>query len=50
VAQGCVGYAQYFSGLPAGLVWVHEAGATAIWVTVLLLPYALRDRGRLGAR
>jgi heme A synthase len=43
--QGAVGYAQYFSGLPAGLVWVHEAGAASIWVTVLLLPYALRDRG-----
>jgi cytochrome c oxidase assembly protein subunit 15 len=49
VAQGAIGYAQYFSGLPAGLVWVHELGATAIWVTVLLLPYALRDRGRLDA-
>jgi cytochrome c oxidase assembly protein subunit 15 len=49
IAQGAVGYAQYFSGLPAGLVWVHELGATAIWVTVLLLPYALRDRGRLDA-
>jgi heme a synthase len=45
--QGAVGYAQYFSGLPAGLVWVHETGATAIWVTVLLLPYSLRDRGEL---
>src|SRR5258708_34607507 len=22
-AQGVIGYAQYFSGLPAGLVWVH---------------------------
>jgi cytochrome c oxidase assembly protein subunit 15 len=50
VAQGAVGYAQYFSGLPAGLVWVHEVGAVAIWVTVLLLPYVLRDRGRLAAR
>jgi heme a synthase len=49
IAQGAVGYAQYFSGLPAGLVWVHELGATAIWITVLLLPYALRDRGRLDA-
>jgi cytochrome c oxidase assembly protein subunit 15 len=48
--QAAVGYTQYFSGLPAGLVWVHEAGATAIWVTVLLLPYALRDRGQLGER
>jgi heme A synthase len=50
VAQGAVGYAQYFSGLPAGLVWVHEAGAVSIWLTVLLLPYALRDRGRLPDR
>jgi cytochrome c oxidase assembly protein subunit 15 len=49
-AQGAVGYAQYFSGLPAGLVWVHELGATSIWITVLLLPYALRDRGRLVPR
>jgi cytochrome c oxidase assembly protein subunit 15 len=49
-AQAAVGYAQYFSGLPAGLVWVHEAGATAIWVTVLLIPYTLRDRGRLADR
>jgi heme a synthase len=43
-AQGAVGYAQYFSGLPAGLVWVHVAGAVAIWVTALFLPYTLRDR------
>jgi inner membrane transporter RhtA len=49
LAQGAIGYAQYFAGLPAGLVWFHEAGATAIWVTALLLPYALRDRGKLPA-
>jgi heme A synthase len=42
--QGAVGYAQYFSGLPAGLVWVHVAGSVAIWVTALFLPYSLRDR------
>jgi cytochrome c oxidase assembly protein subunit 15 len=42
--QGVIGYAQYFSGLPAGLVWVHVTGSTAIWVTALFLPYALRDR------
>ncbi len=45
--QGAVGYAQYFSGLPAGLVWVHVAGSTAIWVAVLFMPYALRDRSAL---
>jgi cytochrome c oxidase assembly protein subunit 15 len=42
--QGAVGYAQYFSGLPAGLVWVHVTGSVAIWVTALFLPYTLRDR------
>jgi heme a synthase len=47
--QGVIGYAQYFSGLPAGLVWFHVAGSTAIWITVLLLPYELRDRGRIPA-
>jgi cytochrome c oxidase assembly protein subunit 15 len=45
--QGGLGYGQYFSGLPAGVVWVHEAGATAIWVTALFVPYALRDRGHI---
>jgi heme a synthase len=43
--QGVIGYTQYFTGLPAGLVWVHVAGSVAIWVTALLLPYNLRDRG-----
>ncbi|HXW46539.1 MAG TPA: COX15/CtaA family protein [Streptosporangiaceae bacterium] len=45
--QGAIGYGQYFSGLPAGLVWVHVAGSVAIWVTALLLPYSLRDRGTI---
>ncbi len=43
--QGAVGYAQYFGGMPAGLVWLHVSGATAIWITALLIPYELRDRG-----
>jgi len=47
--QGVIGYAQYFTGLPAGLVWVHVAGSTAIWITALLLPYSLRDRGAITA-
>ncbi len=45
--QGVIGYTQYFTGLPAGLVWVHVAGAVAIWITALLVPYALRDRGHV---
>jgi cytochrome c oxidase assembly protein subunit 15 len=48
-AQGAVGYAQYFSGLPAGLVWVHVTGSTGIWVAALFMPYALRDRSALPA-
>jgi heme a synthase len=43
--QGAIGYAQYFSGLPAGLVWVHVTGSVVIWVTALRLLFALRDRG-----
>jgi cytochrome c oxidase assembly protein subunit 15 len=40
-----VGYAQYFSGLPAGLVWVHVSGSVLIWITALRLMFATRDRG-----
>lgn len=43
--QGLLGYVQYFSGLPAGLVWVHESSAMVIWVVVLRLAFAMRDRG-----
>jgi heme a synthase len=49
-AQGAIGYAQYFSGLPAGLVWVHVADSVVIWVTALLLLFALRDRGPAATR
>lgn len=45
--QGVIGYTQYFTGLPAGLVWCHVAGSVGIWITALLLPYALRDRGSI---
>jgi heme a synthase len=33
--QGAVGYIQYFSDVPAGLVAIHIAGATAVWIAVL---------------
>ena len=48
--QGVIGYTQYFTGLPAGLVWCHVTGSIAIWLTALLLPYALRDRGSVTDR
>jgi heme a synthase len=47
VAQGAIGYTQYFSGLPAGLVWVHVCGSLLIWITALRLMFAMRDRGPL---
>jgi heme a synthase len=48
-AQGAIGYAQYFSGLPAGLVWVHVTDSVLIWITALRLLFALRDRGTVTA-
>ena len=35
LAQGAIGYIQYFTRLPAGLVEVHVLGATLVWVAVL---------------
>lgn len=35
--QGSVGYVQYAAGVPAGLVLVHVAGATALWAVTVWL-------------
>jgi heme A synthase len=45
-AQGVIGYIQYFAHLPAGLVWVHVANAALIWIAVIRLYFALRDRNQ----
>jgi len=37
VAQAAVGYVQYFNDIPAVLVGVHIAGATAVWSAVVAL-------------
>ncbi len=47
--QGAIGFAQYFAHLPAGLVWVHVANTTLIWIAVIRLNFALRDRAQVGA-
>ncbi len=44
-AQGAIGYTQYFTGLPAGLVWFHVTGSVAIWIVALRLAFSLHDRG-----
>ncbi len=48
--QGAIGYAQYFAHLPAGLVWIHVANTALIWIAVLRLNFAMRDRGHIGAQ
>jgi cytochrome c oxidase assembly protein subunit 15 len=42
VAQGTIGYAQYFSGVPAGLVLLHVAGSILVFIAVLHVVFATR--------
>ena len=35
VAQGAIGYWQYFTGVPALLVAFHVLGAALVWIAVL---------------
>ena len=45
LAQGALGYLQYFTGVPWVLVAFHVLGSTLLWVSVLRLTYAIRTRG-----
>ena len=45
VAQGAVGYAQYFSGVPAWLVGVHIVGALAVWLATIRFDLVLACPG-----
>jgi heme a synthase len=49
VAQAAVGYTQYFTGVPALLVGIHVAGATAVWVAALRFNLGLVRRGSTAA-
>jgi heme a synthase len=44
-SQGVIGYIQYFTHLPAGLVWVHVTGSVLVWIAVLRLFFTVRARG-----
>ena len=44
LVQGAVGYVQYFSGVPAGLVEVHIAGAIVVWLLALRASLLLHTR------
>jgi cytochrome c oxidase assembly protein subunit 15 len=43
LAQGLIGFAQYFSHLPIWLVGAHLAGACSVWVATLAVWYSLRQ-------
>jgi len=43
VAQGALGYLQYFSGVPAQMVALHVALVIAVWISALKLGLAARS-------
>jgi cytochrome c oxidase assembly protein subunit 15 len=49
LAQGAVGYAQYFAGVPVALVSLHVLGACLVWVATVWLLLSTRSRGTSAA-
>jgi heme a synthase len=45
LAQGALGYVQYFTELPEILVGTHLLGAAVVWIATLRLLLSLRERG-----
>lgn len=45
LAQGVVGYTQYFTGLPWVVVAIHLLGASLVWAATVRIPLATRTRG-----
>jgi cytochrome c oxidase assembly protein subunit 15 len=46
VVQGAIGYTQYFTGVPVGLVSLHMLGACLVWLSALGVLLSTRTRGR----
>jgi cytochrome c oxidase assembly protein subunit 15 len=44
LAQGAVGFVQYYTDLPELLVWLHLLGATLLWLAIVHLLHATRVR------
>jgi cytochrome c oxidase assembly protein subunit 15 len=44
LAQGAIGYVQYFTDVPEFLVAVHMLGSALMWIAVLRLALSLRER------
>ena len=49
VAQGIIGYSQWFSGLPVALVTLHVLGAGVLWVFLVRFVFSTRTRGAVEA-
>jgi cytochrome c oxidase assembly protein subunit 15 len=45
IAQGFVGYTQFFTGLPWGLVAVHVLGACLLWIFTVRFYLSRNTRG-----
>ena len=48
VMQGAIGYAQYFAGVPAGLVSLHMLGACLVWLAAWGVWLSTRQRAAKG--
>ncbi|GGK71550.1 cytochrome b561 [Mangrovihabitans endophyticus] len=44
LAQGLIGFVQYFTHLPVLLVGAHMLGATLVWIGTLAMLWSLRER------
>jgi cytochrome c oxidase assembly protein subunit 15 len=49
LAQGVIGYTQYFLAVPAALVLLHVLGSTLVWIAALRVVTSLRSRDPLPA-
>ena len=44
LAQGVIGYVQYFTGVPSPLVVAHVLGSALVWIATLRVAFAVRER------
>ncbi|MFF1419599.1 heme A synthase [Streptomyces sp. NPDC058280] len=49
LAQGAIGYVQFFTDLPEVLVGAHMFGSCLVWISVLRVAMSLRERPRTTA-
>ncbi|WP_328816025.1 COX15/CtaA family protein [Nonomuraea cypriaca] len=49
LAQGVIGYTQYFLAVPAALVLLHVLGSTLVWIAALRVVTSLRTRAQVPA-